>query len=507
MREEQASRYRRAKSAPRGGRREEEIVIKSFKGFDVQSHRSSDSDKQQFMAHHDMVVPKSFDLSQETHCVFLVSLGSKYARGQRFEALLQWIAANFQSCSIVPTDYVYRLTLELRDNLRPHDALMKAIQAGRDYKTECKALVAKFAEKVDIEWKPLSKFAAKYQADVHRHLETMKKLYGSSRDFRHSVKGFTDQFVEKMKDTCPDTNLIRQAALTQLLEECAIGAAMTENNGPMTMMYAGRIDPFVDLIEGKFAQAPEPIINGWFHLVSVALKPQPNRSVASSATPKATGGKPTSVPKCCATFKDFLDSDAQKKLLRIAQKPRKGRDGEVLIEAGSVHNALLLLMEGNVEERMTLPGSDANERISVSTPGSLVGEMCFLDSKPSPVSVLALHEVTYRAIAKADFDQAARKDPSWALHVMSALAKSQSLRLRYNLREALRARIEGVDEASEPKGSTTVETPFVDLGALKKTTERSKSRSKPRQTSTLFEDGELPLELSPKRTHHRRHNE
>ncbi|NER37299.1 MAG: hypothetical protein F6J93_25595 [Oscillatoria sp. SIO1A7] len=70
-------------------------------------------------------------LSEYDRCLFMVSLGSKnFVEQTRLEPCIKWISDNFKNCLVLVCDSIYRLTIQVKQELKEDEAWLEAISSG-----------------------------------------------------------------------------------------------------------------------------------------------------------------------------------------------------------------------------------------------------------------------------------------------------------------------------------------------------------------------------------------
>jgi CRP-like cAMP-binding protein len=101
--------------------------------------------------------------------------------------------------------------------------------------------------------------------------------------------------------------------------------------------------------------------------------------------------------------------------------------GAVLIREGAPLTALYLLLVGQLSVRAA---SQGNREVNSFLPGSLTGEMSFLDSSPPSASVSAVTDSVVLAIPRRAIQEKLNHDPSFGARFYRALGMLLAHRLR-----------------------------------------------------------------------------
>src|SRR5262245_25404552 len=84
---------------------------------------------------------------------------------------------------------------------------------------------------------------------------------------------------------------------------------------------------------------------------------------------------------------------------------RRFTRGQVVMQAGEADRALLIVAEGYLEVLIPRRGGGALRRIATVEPGSIIGEVAFLDAGPRSATVRALTDGATLRLSFAAFEQ------------------------------------------------------------------------------------------------------
>src|SRR4051812_18124046 len=137
-----------------------------------------------------------------------------------------------------------------------------------------------------------------------------------------------------------------------------------------------------------------------------------------------TSEEPSEVP--------FLSTCSQDEwaMIRSHADTLRFADGATLISPGSVDRALVVLISGQLEVVRTHAGRRRDQRLAQHEPGSVVGELAFLDGKPASALVRAVGEVQVLRLPLAKFEVLAAKDPQLALYMLFDLGRVLASKFR-----------------------------------------------------------------------------
>lgn len=142
---------------------------------------------------------------------------------------------------------------------------------------------------------------------------------------------------------------------------------------------------------------------------------------------------------------------------------------DILIGEGEENTALYILLEGELE--VLVPTKKEWLRVAVLGPGSVVGEMSFLDNFPRGARVVATMPCSVSKISREAFENFGQQEPAIALRFMWEVGRILAYRLRRmehmdaaetareEERKALAAELH--DETMQELGSLAVEMAFL----------------------------------------------
>ena len=125
-------------------------------------------------------------------------------------------------------------------------------------------------------------------------------------------------------------------------------------------------------------------------------------------------------------FADFSKDDLQK--IYSIGEVRRFAAGDVAISQGDPGTSMYIVLEGQAE--VTIPKQRGWLKVANLVPGSVFGELSFLDHTPRSARVSVVEDCTVLEISEASFKQLADQDTSIALAFIRELAKILSDRVR-----------------------------------------------------------------------------
>ena len=115
--------------------------------------------------------------------------------------------------------------------------------------------------------------------------------------------------------------------------------------------------------------------------------------------------------------------------LRRHLVPANYTAGEFLCREGDDGNVVWLILAGDVQVRVSVGGSGMM-RIGIYGPGTLLGEVAFIEGVHRSASLVADGEVRTLTLTRAAFDALAREDPTLGLALLRNITRVLSERLR-----------------------------------------------------------------------------
>jgi CRP/FNR family transcriptional regulator, cyclic AMP receptor protein len=133
--------------------------------------------------------------------------------------------------------------------------------------------------------------------------------------------------------------------------------------------------------------------------------------------------------KADSLFLPGWNHDCWQRLLVDAQVMRLG-NGDVLLKRDDPSNDLYFLVEGELE--VSVPKSDSMTMTAVVSrgPGSIVGEIAFLDAGPRTASVWSLGVSVLLRLPEAAFEDFRATEPALAGDLLYAIGRILAHRLR-----------------------------------------------------------------------------
>ncbi len=138
-------------------------------------------------------------------------------------------------------------------------------------------------------------------------------------------------------------------------------------------------------------------------------------------------------------FRDLREADfaAIERVIRVIRV----RDGEALFHQDDTGDGMYLLLAGEVEIKIDLPGPD-DHLLARLNPGTIFGEIALLLDSPRTASAFAVGETTLLLITRTDFQKALEREAHWATALLKAVADVLALRLATLDREVVALREE-----------------------------------------------------------------
>lgn len=161
---------------------------------------------------------------------------------------------------------------------------------------------------------------------------------------------------------------------------------------------------------------------------------------AENALLSALGVTATVLERCLRLDELDLCRDmkpAEIDALAAVLRPRELASGERLFSAGDIGAELYLVLRGRVDIRLPA-ATDRFKRLAIYGPGTVFGEIAFLDPGPRAAEAVAVRPSELLVLGRADFNQLRIDYPDAAIALLLALSRLQSRTLRWSAKEIQR---------------------------------------------------------------------
>jgi len=201
-------------------------------------------------------------LSEYQRCVFIVSLGSKnFIERQRLDASIRWIGEHFNVCVILVGDSIYRLTISVRNGLKPDENRLEALQTGQEFIQQNYPLFQHYSERCRFQFRLASEI--EQETDFEAYYQQFQALYCHNDAFQAMVNAFAQTYLnrnEQIEATQAEPRFRQQThlAITYLLEELALFTCLAKA-GWSVFVYPGSIKTFEEIAAGKHPDVPLPL--------------------------------------------------------------------------------------------------------------------------------------------------------------------------------------------------------------------------------------------------------
>ncbi len=202
-------------------------------------------------------------LSEYQKCVFITSLGSKHFLNlKRLEACIKWISKNFQACIVLVGDSIYRLTIQLTQELKEDEALLEAMNTGEKFINENSYLFDQYSQNCKFEFKKTSQIEK--QSEFEMYYQSLQYLYQKDQSFQNMVNSFAQTYLNRdeqveAKNNQEDYDQEKMdLGTTYLLEESALFTCLAKQ-GWSVLVYPGSIKTFEEISEGLHPEVPLPL--------------------------------------------------------------------------------------------------------------------------------------------------------------------------------------------------------------------------------------------------------
>ncbi|MDJ1172537.1 tRNA-dependent cyclodipeptide synthase [Roseofilum capinflatum] len=203
-------------------------------------------------------------LTDYQRCIFLISLGSKnFIQSNRLTACIQWINQNFQTCTVIIGDSLYRLTLEVRHQSAGETALQEALQAGEEFINQNQHYFESSAQKCQFQFKRTSELERIHNTHFTGYYQQLENLYQNHASFQAMVNRFSQAYLNRGKEIKidpgkEDKRQETSLANTYCLEESALLACLVEEQDS-PFIYPGSIKIFEEISEGLHPEVPDSL--------------------------------------------------------------------------------------------------------------------------------------------------------------------------------------------------------------------------------------------------------
>lgn len=115
-------------------------------------------------------------------------------------------------------------------------------------------------------------------------------------------------------------------------------------------------------------------------------------------------------------------NDDERRILAAAMTLRDLRQGEVLVREGAADDHLYVVVSGVLG---VVRGAGMEEEVTLNAirPGSMVGELSFLDGASRYASLVALSDTRVLGLSRADLEGLLDRHPKVVYHVMRAIVR------------------------------------------------------------------------------------
>jgi CRP-like cAMP-binding protein/anti-anti-sigma regulatory factor len=129
---------------------------------------------------------------------------------------------------------------------------------------------------------------------------------------------------------------------------------------------------------------------------------------------------------------EFLAGIEESDLNRLGQvlTRRDFGQGEIICREGDAGDRMWLLAKGSISVRLTLGGGRESIRIASLARGTIIGEMCLIDSARRSATIVADEQVVCYELLRDDFAMMLSDHPAIGTKLLSNLARELSRRLR-----------------------------------------------------------------------------
>lgn len=204
------------------------------------------------------------DVFKEKRCFLGFSLDSATFEGNRLEAVLKWIDAHFEECTVLIADSIHVNTIRMDSQVSVDEAEVISQRLARNAEMLCGQLCSKLNH-CTFHLRMSSEFVGE-----QRYLDTLVNLYDlydQCKTFSESVDHFSLNF-----STRKNVARIRLVEFSKhyLLQELAVTRCLVDE-GWKVLVYPGELNAFDEIANGIHPQVPDTLKR----LVSISLAFRP----------------------------------------------------------------------------------------------------------------------------------------------------------------------------------------------------------------------------------------
>jgi sulfate permease, SulP family len=145
-------------------------------------------------------------------------------------------------------------------------------------------------------------------------------------------------------------------------------------------------------------------------------------------------GDPTSVMEAATLFAGL--TEAERAQLESAMEQRLYRAGEVILQAGSRGDELMVILFGSASVVLPLD-SGGDVRLAGARRGATLGDLAFLDRSPRSANVIADVDTTVAVLGRGSYEALAITQPQLIQRLLANVTTHLAVRLRHTNRLAM----------------------------------------------------------------------
>jgi tRNA-dependent cyclodipeptide synthase len=366
--------------------------------------------------------------AEHRSCLLGISLGSKNSEGARFEACLRWVSENFDHCSLLVADSIYRYTVQVADSrIDAETARRQALDKGLEFIQTHGRLVEDYPGNCRFEFLPLSEVEKSPGFPLY-HAELLD-LYEKDDSFRDLVGAFADIYLGRGEKAEHEDDIAWERALgtavAYLLEESALMCCLVDQ-GLQVVVYPGAIKTFQSIAEGGYPMVPRPLAR----MVFVAMRLNKGGLYFFDDVKGSDEESVMEQTDLGREPQEFLAGASEEDLQQLFAYTEElsFRTGNVIVERGRADRTLYIVSDGEIE--VFLDDAGRRRQLATSGTGSVFGEQSFLDGQPRSATVSARTDCRVLQLTSERFEELRRDAPQIVGEVVFDIGRVLSTRLR-----------------------------------------------------------------------------
>ena len=212
------------------------------------------------------------ELFEHRHCYLGVSLANRLFEKPYLPALLEWIAAHFESCLVIIGDHLCRYNERIFRGLDTPQAGDAALEMGRQYIKNNRH----FFEQYPNDKFQLTGWREHLNSEQFKEAnQRLKKLFETNEEFRKAVEkdafGYINRKSKHGLTPAVDTEEAAELSCEYLIEEIAVFSVVSQQGWQVEIYPGPELALLEEIATGKYADLPA----GLEKRINVELKIHP----------------------------------------------------------------------------------------------------------------------------------------------------------------------------------------------------------------------------------------